>query len=88
MSATFASTPDCSMTSAADVSATNSRLVWCHEFCHNTENRARRHLLKSTLHSMNWTVTFCKKPEQFTKWCEQAASTEDYVLVMGWREAQ
>mmetsp|Transcript_61923 Transcript_61923/g.114918 ORF Transcript_61923/g.114918 Transcript_61923/m.114918 type:complete len:276 (-) Transcript_61923:85-912(-) len=65
----------------------NHRLVWCYEFCHNDENRERRHLIKTTTTEMKWSFSFLKKAMQFTKWLEEGKGDE-YALVMGWREAQ
>jgi len=64
-----------------------NRLVWCHEFCHNDENRDRRHLIKTSTAEMKWSFSFLKKALQFNKWLEEAKGDE-YVLAMGWREAQ
>jgi len=67
--------------------AMSHRLVWCHEHCHNIENRDRRQLIKQCMSEMHWGVTFLKKALQFSRWLEET-ECENYVLVVGWREAQ
>eukprot|EP00403_Amphidinium_massartii_P025964 CAMPEP_0178400998 /NCGR_PEP_ID=MMETSP0689_2-20121128/16075_1 /TAXON_ID=160604 /ORGANISM="Amphidinium massartii, Strain CS-259" /LENGTH=306 /DNA_ID=CAMNT_0020021805 /DNA_START=86 /DNA_END=1006 /DNA_ORIENTATION=- len=68
-------------------SKSTHRLVWCYEFCHNDENRDRRHQIKQSTSEMKWSFSFFKKAIQFSKWLEEDRG-EQYVLVMGWREAQ
>jgi len=63
------------------------RLVWCHEHCHNVENRTRRQLIKQRFAEQQWGVTFLKKAQQFARWLEET-DCENYILVVGWREAQ
>jgi len=72
---------------AAPAAPAAHRLVWCYEFCHNDENRERRHLIKNTTTEMKWSFSFLKKAVQFNKWLEEG-NTDEYVLVIGWREAQ
>jgi len=66
------------------------RLIWCHEHCHNIENRERRQVIRQSMSEIGWSVTFHKKALQFSKWVEEVPKTtgEKYILVMGWREAQ
>mmetsp|Transcript_42875 Transcript_42875/g.77905 ORF Transcript_42875/g.77905 Transcript_42875/m.77905 type:complete len:321 (-) Transcript_42875:222-1184(-) len=67
--------------------AASQRLVWCHEHCHNIENRDRRQLIKQCMSEIQWGVTFLKKALQFSRWLEET-ECDNYVLVVGWREAQ
>mmetsp|Transcript_58535 Transcript_58535/g.136785 ORF Transcript_58535/g.136785 Transcript_58535/m.136785 type:complete len:275 (-) Transcript_58535:32-856(-) len=66
------------------------RLIWCHEHCHNIENRERRQVIRQSLSEIGSAVTFHKKALQFAKWVDEVPrhSGEKYMLVMGWREAQ
>eukprot|EP00403_Amphidinium_massartii_P009499 CAMPEP_0178418050 /NCGR_PEP_ID=MMETSP0689_2-20121128/24887_1 /TAXON_ID=160604 /ORGANISM="Amphidinium massartii, Strain CS-259" /LENGTH=313 /DNA_ID=CAMNT_0020039429 /DNA_START=21 /DNA_END=962 /DNA_ORIENTATION=+ len=70
--------------------AGGQRLIWCHEHCHNTENRERRQVIRRSMSEISWSCTFHKKVLQFSKWLEELPrnSMEQYVLVLGWREAQ
>mmetsp|Transcript_11443 Transcript_11443/g.25941 ORF Transcript_11443/g.25941 Transcript_11443/m.25941 type:complete len:296 (-) Transcript_11443:52-939(-) len=81
------SRPAAAAPKANKASRANHRLVWCYEFCHNDENRERRHFIKTATAEMKWSFSFLKKAMQFTKWVEEGKGDE-YVLVMGWREAQ
>eukprot|EP00403_Amphidinium_massartii_P030926 CAMPEP_0178405646 /NCGR_PEP_ID=MMETSP0689_2-20121128/18507_1 /TAXON_ID=160604 /ORGANISM="Amphidinium massartii, Strain CS-259" /LENGTH=297 /DNA_ID=CAMNT_0020026669 /DNA_START=113 /DNA_END=1006 /DNA_ORIENTATION=+ len=69
---------------------TGHRLIWCHEHCHNTENRGRRQEIRQSMSEIGWSCTFHKKVLQFSKWVEELPwnSSQQYVLVLGWREAQ
>jgi len=62
-------------------------LVWCYEFCHHPENKDRRQLIKKSFSQLNYDVQYLKKAVLFSKWLEEMPDCE-YVLVMGWREAQ
>jgi len=63
-------------------------LIWCHEFCHHADNKERRQLIKKSFAEKDYSIHYLKKAVLFSKWLEEADACEEYLLVMGWREAQ
>mmetsp|Transcript_60143 Transcript_60143/g.143346 ORF Transcript_60143/g.143346 Transcript_60143/m.143346 type:complete len:335 (-) Transcript_60143:167-1171(-) len=65
-------------------------LIWCYEYCHHHDNAGRRELIERCFPLLGYGVKLMRKSEHLAAWLQsvEGAEMEEYLLVMGWREAQ